>query len=383
VADLASVVDITRIPVTATRSGQIFPAMGNFNIGVYNEDITNIVWVSRRPSFQAGVGNAAPIQPLTTGIFSAARPLYAISASGTIVVTITPEGESINPSPAQIAAQINAIGLATEATQLGQNNNIPNNIGSVGAPLRGGSTIIYNTSGNINAAATVDLGTLTTVRVSYEAFLSLVDNSAGTLNRTVKVNIIFKDSVSGQIVDQTNFNIFPGASGGSARQILITGPMSGNQIDVTLTNNDTAQVAYVFMLLDTGRVYNHDHRFIGLTNPLATGQTGASYDTPGSLIIDTAPSIVNGTTTTRQLGMYNGMVNIHMASPGSNAGVWTITSLDDQAGNDGVVFGRVLTPPPTHDMASFAMPRASCVLSIKNNGASTSAFPTTITTQDH
>jgi len=375
-------VEIARIPVTSFAR-QIMPAMGDVGVTVYNEDLTNVVWVSRSPSFAPNAGNAAPVQPLTAASFNARKALYAVTAGPTIVVSILGESENVSPSPAQIAAQISALGLATEATQLGQNNNIPNNIGSVGTPLRGGSAIIYNTSGNLNAGANIDLGNQTTIRVSYEAFLSLVDNAAGTINRTVKVNIIFKDSVSGQIVDQVNFNIFPAAFGNAARQILITGPMSGNQIDVVLTNNDTAQIAYVFMLLDTGRVYNHDHRFIGLTNPLATGQTGASFDTPGGLIIDTAPSIASGATAIRQLGMYNGMVNIHMASPGSNAGVWTVTSLDDQATNDGTVFGRVLTPPPTHDMASFAMPKASCTLSIKNNGASTTTFPTTITIQDH
>jgi hypothetical protein len=360
--------------------------MGNFNVGVYNEDITNIIWVSRSPSFQAGATNAAPIQPLTTGVFSAARPLYAISASGTIIVTITPEGESINPSPAQIAAQINTLGLATEATQASQTTGatIATDVNNTGVPLVGKSALLFNSSGTVNAGTTTTLGPVSSSKISYSAALTgLVDLSAGTTNAVVTVTYFFIDSTTGQTVDKCSFDIFPDANGGSGRSTIFRGPMSADRVTVTIQNRDTANVAYVFQMVESSHVYSHDHKFLSTNNPAATGQTTASQDTTGGLIIDTQPSIASGATATRQLPLFNGRVGIHMGSLSSLAAVYTVTSRDAQATNDGTVWAAVMTPPPTHEYHEFIMPRSHCQLAIKNNGASTGNLAATMIILDN
>jgi len=402
--------DFTQVQLGANTPVPIMNGMPGVNVTIANQDLTNTVTIERRPSFQQNASNTATVPPLGSITVDASKTIWGLAPNGTLPVLIFPGGGNWAPSPAQVAAQINALGLmkdttgvginnstlgisgqagwptsglGTETTQIGQNTTIPTNISNTGVPLLGRSGLLHNTSGNVNAGATVNLATKTITKIAYEAFVTLLDNAAGTAKKTVTVQFKFSDSTSGQIVDQVNFDIFPGASGGSAHQVMITGQTAGDTLVVSLTNNDTAQVAYSVVMLECSRVFPHDHQFKSLNKAGGTGAILGSYDILGGLILDTAPAgVAAGTSVDRWLFCYNGPVSIHIGSPGANACTVQFNSLDSQATNDGTIYAKVMTPPPNHAFDLLDMPKSQCVINIKNNAAAAATFTVTIIAED-
>ena len=346
-----------------------------------NQDLTQNVTIARRNNFTQNGSNTAVVPPLGSITVDASKTIWGLAPSGTLPLLVFPGGGNWAPSPAQVAAQIAALGLATEATQVGQNTTIPTNISNTGVPLLGRSGLLHNVSGNVNAGATVNLATKTITKIAYEAFVTLLDNAAGTAKKTVTVQFKFSDSISGQIVDQVNFDIFPGAT--AAHQVIITGQTAGDTLVVSLTNNDTAQVAYTVVMLECSRVFPHDHQFKSLNKAGGTGAILGSYDILGGLILDTAPAgVAAGTSVDRWLFCYNGPVSIHIGSPGANACTVQFNSLDSQATNDGTIYAKVMTPPPNHAFDLLDMPKSQCVINIKNNAAAAATFTVTIIAED-
>ncbi len=139
--------DFTQIAV-GPQPVQVCPPLGpGVNVTVYNADINNVVTISRNNSVALNASNGAPIQPLTSAVLDASHALYAVAPSGTAALVILPLGGTLSPSPSQIAAQIDAIGLAkdtsvnnpafgpaTQSAQVNQETAIPANIQVYGTP---------------------------------------------------------------------------------------------------------------------------------------------------------------------------------------------------------------------------------------------------------
>jgi hypothetical protein len=397
-----AVSDFTLIPVS-TRPTQVCPPLGKgATVTLYNQDIVNIVYVSKQQWFTPGSGAGAPIQPLTSAVLPADTALYAAAlVSGVQPLAILPEGGTLSPSPAQIAQQINAIGLmkdttgqtingtlgvpAQDPTLVGQNTAIPDNISNTGVPLLGRSDILINSSGlTIPTGSTNNYGTFTLSKISYEAFVSYIEVGAGgTALKTMTINLKFTDSTTGQIVDQVNFDVCPATPGGSAHQVIITGQTAGDTVTVTVKNNDSVNVISTMLLLECGRIFPHDHMFKSLNFPTFTGVSGASTDVCGGLIIDTSPNINANSTIQRIMGCYNGLVLLHGAAVSvTTSAVFTVNATDPVATNDGTVWGKVMSPPPTQDSWQLSLPKSQCALNLKNNDGSARVVACTVTTQD-
>lgn len=84
---------------------------------VYNADLVNVAYVGYRPDLSTT--NASPVQPLGYTVMDGTRQLYGICPGGSAVLNVTPGGISQSASPAQIAAQINALGLMKDTTGQG------------------------------------------------------------------------------------------------------------------------------------------------------------------------------------------------------------------------------------------------------------------------
>lgn len=107
--------DFTQIPV-GPNPIQVCPPLGKGEtVTLYNQDIANIVYVSRSISFTLGSGVSIPIQPLTSAVLSASAALYAVAPPNTAQLVIIPEANTLSPSPAQIAAQISLSGINSSA----------------------------------------------------------------------------------------------------------------------------------------------------------------------------------------------------------------------------------------------------------------------------
>lgn len=112
--------DFTQIPV-GPNPIQVCPPLGKEEtVTLYNQDIANIVYVSRSISFALGSGVSIPIQPLTSAVLSASAALYAVAPPNTAQLVIIPEANTLSPSPAQIAAQISLSGINSSAPKFVQ-----------------------------------------------------------------------------------------------------------------------------------------------------------------------------------------------------------------------------------------------------------------------
>lgn len=93
-------------------------------VNVYNGDITNVLLLSTSPT--PVLSNSIPVQPLTNATIEGGKPYYASAQSGTVATVTISASSQISPSPAQIAAQIGALGLATSSNQVVQTGAINN-----------------------------------------------------------------------------------------------------------------------------------------------------------------------------------------------------------------------------------------------------------------
>jgi hypothetical protein len=230
--------DLTQIPIT-THPTQGLPSLGDVSVTLYNQDITNLVWVSYQQWFSPGSGNSIPIQPLTSITISARKAIYVASTvTGVASLLVLPEGSQANPSPAQIAAQINALGLATLAQQITQQTVIPTNISTTGVPLLNlQSVLAFGVALPATAAAGSSVrfpavGNLSVNQPSFEFVLGIYTN---TPNATfAEVNIQWFDANS-NIITQDIFWCYPGVNLANIHNIEIHGITKGNGVAITVS----------------------------------------------------------------------------------------------------------------------------------------------------
>ena len=300
--------DLTQIPVT-TQPTQGLPKLGDVSVTLYNQDITNLVYVSYQQWFTPGAGNCIPIQPLTSITISAKRAIYvAALVTNVQPLMVMPEGSQAQPSPAQIATQINALGLAKETTQVAQSTTIPAGIAATGVPLLLASDLILDSGAQILAPGGVYLsGTLTMTQPMYEIYVIAV--SAGTTDATpwFKMQLLWNDSNTALNIDEQDFGLGVANLATPSAVYHGIGPVHGNQLRVDITNLQTT--------------FNGTFRVVVLSNsktglpelwksenvPTINGQTNpSSFPFFNVLALDSA-SIAGGGNRVRQLPLYAGL----------------------------------------------------------------------------
>lgn len=123
---------------------QICPPIGQ-SVLIYNTDLTNVAYVGYSSGLT--IYNSTQVQPLTYAVIDASKQVYAFCPTAQITLNVTPGGTYQSPSPAQTAAQIQALGLMKDTTgqaihtTLGipaQTNDVisslPTNLQSMGVP---------------------------------------------------------------------------------------------------------------------------------------------------------------------------------------------------------------------------------------------------------
>lgn len=340
--------DFTQITVGPVPV-QVCPPLGQGKtVTVYNADLTNVVTFGRSNSIQRNASNGAPIQPLTSAVLSAEKALYAVAPSGTAPIVVLPDGGSMSPSPAQIAAQIQALGLATEATQqivktntadtvttlgtpaqdptvTGLNTGIPNNIAVTGVPLLSLATSLLNLGSTAIAAnGTNNQGPLTISQIGYEIFIS-VSSNAGSLNPFLQVALTWTDSVTGNTVAKETWYL--AGSSASPQTYMGTGPTKGDRLSISFKNLDTVNSVTVQCgFAGNSRVYVRDdwRNLASLSG--VPGFTNATYDQTSNFLISTSPGVPATSSLNRLMPLYAGLVNI-LVIPGSGGAQVTLSAM--------------------------------------------------------
>jgi len=126
---------------------------------IANLDLTQTIWYAPETPVTAQSDSMPALGAV--GV-DGSRDLWASTlSSATAVVQSMPGATSWAPSPAQISASLNALGLATEATQLA----VAGNTGTVAANTAGVATVATNTTGlpgMVANTAVVATNTITT-----------------------------------------------------------------------------------------------------------------------------------------------------------------------------------------------------------------------------
>ena len=391
---------------------QIAPAgVGQFN--VYNGDIENVLYVSQSKSPQ--LTNSLPVEPLTNATVGGGNngAWYASAASGQTVAQVVVSGSSqISPSPAQIAAQIAALGLATatnQGTQITEASSTNGYLGSSssgalvgtagntvgeevaaliatgsasgtpgGVPLLGNPVTQSSASMPSTIAAS---GTLTVVsNLNLEGFLSwdlhmTAECNAASLNPFVTLNIQWLSASGGTVMWDEIWTV--AADETATNQTIGGGPVRAGFLTMVITNLDSVNSLTIetFVLQASSRPYaDPDTNLItqnaGGVNPVYTKPShGSNLDGvvgywTGTLAANASAELIGGMNN----GTENAIVSVSGTSPNLAVTISTIIN------------GFAIPCTPTFDVGTeadsqsivFYQPRGALIVNLTNNNASDS-----------
>ena len=237
--------DLTQISPT-TRPTQALPKLGAGVVTLYNSDLTNNVYVSYSQWFTPGAANSIPIRPLQSIPLDTSKAIYiAALTTGQLPVLVVPGSQGIQPSPADAAASINALGLMKDTTGQTINNTtaaqttgatIATDVSNSGVPLLTKSAVVFsNLSHTITAPGGVWQAFINSSmsKPTYEVFITL-GSMAADAQPWAQVQLFWKDSASGQQVAQQDYVLAVGTT--TANQYHGVGPIHADQLTIFINN---------------------------------------------------------------------------------------------------------------------------------------------------
>jgi hypothetical protein len=314
---------------------------------------------------------------------------------------LLPEGSQANPSPAQIAAQINALGLMKDTTGQNINTNvtgvakdasilplakdttlaaqtsggqtIAGNIAASGAPLLN----LKSTSQPANALAiaagvTTALTAVTGInQPAYNLHLTCTAGASST-KPWYTVTLKWVDTTSGFVVQVDAYTAFMSGTA-NVLSTVIAGPTDADQLQVSVTNNDTVGMTVnTAFIIVSSRLYNMDYIYQFWTTAampaIPTFQIGAAVQVPTQKILFSVNRAVGiGVTTSPDYAMpvYAGPVQVHFDGTGSNN--WDIRFTDQLTGT--FIHRQTYTGAPALGNVSSIFPRSPITCNITNNGS--------------
>lgn len=397
-------------------------AKGQGNALIINTDIVHSLFVSLSNVISA---NDITIPPLGTMAVDGSANWYASTLTNQygIATQIAPGVTSWNPSPAQVAAQISALGLARESTQQAGNTLIGTVNSTLGSPAQDGTvaTVASNTTGaakdsslstingtlgspaqdsirtaipnnisannaasalyaltsqsipitvttNLVAANPVSLTGvgLSGVDISqYTSYELAFSSWTTTTDLLLKVILTFYNQITDTIpVDNITWWVPIASSSASPIRVSGHGPNRGRYMAVQVFIGSPAATMPVFNLAGSNRFYpRHDWRSdAGVTGFTASAATAWSNE----LCVTLNPTVAASGSINRNILLYAGPAFIHFDT---QAGVGTLVlSLVDQ-----LTQAVLLTEHPGEGNSFdiiFNLPRVGCTIQVSNTGAS-------------
>jgi hypothetical protein len=388
----ASLGDLTQIPIS-TRPTQGLPRLGDVSVTLYNQDLTNVVYASYQQWFAPGQGNSIPIQPLGSITISAAKAIYVGSlVSGVLPLLVLPQGSNIQPSPAQIAAQINALGLAKETTQLSQTSGatIATDIAAAGTPpLIRKQVLAQASNATISTAGSTTIGPFTFTQPSYD--FTIISTSVVATVTYLSVIFTWTDSASGFVVGRETYWMFPATStSGQPHTVCGKGPSKADTLSVQFTAS-TNNVTVSYALMQTSKTFGRD--YWATVTPLTSGTVFASglptvtMDPSGLFLASMSDALGIGASIAYTMPLYVGQVAL-MSGSSSSAADGVVNILDQSSGAGAlpktpfVVRGLTNLGSGIGYQPNVALPRAQCNIQSTNNNAAGKTLTATVCAQE-
>jgi len=345
----------------------------NSSFLLVNPDIVNPIFIGNDPGSQF-----VSVPPLGSVTIGTSKQDVWVSTNGgnyTVAAYLLPEGTNWTPSPAQVAAQIQALGLATEATQqlvqtdtsnthldlaLGTNPMLQGSVTSAlvstigksiaqdmlhgnagttseiaallasGSPsgAMGGIPLLRFTQKLGSASGQTILGLnsnplITFIPVnqpSYECtFIANLPAAAGTVP-FVQLTFQWNDNATGLVNDSETFIITSGNGSANAITTYLSGPVRGDILSVNAFNLDPAQTVTLTWVINTiSHVVSHDRLVQPNYAPTApVGFTNPNGSPSTGLVATINPTVGSNATSIRLLATYSGKVNVNINARGQS-----------------------------------------------------------------
>lgn len=335
---------------------------------------------------------------LNSVMMNATRDWWAIALTGNPEVAFMEGATNWNPSPAQVQEQLNALGLATEATQQIVKTNTSNTATNVTALHAPGSTIAVESSNtgvpllrfanNLNNGISGVLPPNTTqtlvnaVAVNQPSFEMVlwVQFALAPAQPFGRVSITWKDS-TGNFLTEADSIVVPGGTGAFAI-FYITGPIRGEFMEVQLQNLDAANnLLYEFTVTQTSHIYD-ELRVLEVNGTAIAGFTRPGLDPTTGVLGSVGVSITPTNTISRLPCTWAGIAmlcvdnqaggnacKVTLSDPGGNGA----NSLYNTSGT-AVFFSSVITAGNTSN-TEVALPNGPVLINITNEGAAGNISP--------
>ena len=388
-----------------------------------NPDLVNQIFIGNDPGTQP-----IPIPPLgSLALTPAGHDIWVSSGGGafTVQALILPGGSQWTPSPAQVAAQINALGLAKETTQLTGNTNIAQVNTTLGTPPQKSDVNQVNTTLGVPSQTadvtgltvngipplrgTINLGNATAqaltanttatllnavsiTRPSFEAVLSLnMPAGVGTVPFAA-VLVVWTDSSTGLTVGKKLYEIAAGNGSGNAITCYLSGPCRGNQITFQIRPQDPAQaMTLTWAFNQTSHIYTIDRLLqAGYAGTAPNGFTNPAGDPSKGLLASVTSAIGPNASISRLLAASNAKIKIMLDNTvQANAAAVQIntpsavTALYGEAGAPTSLF-KTTAAIGGQGGGEWQLPNGATVLQIFNTNVTNTITPNvTITTMEY
>jgi hypothetical protein len=364
----------------------------------------------------------------------AGQDWWAISPYGDVMLDIIPNGTSWSPSPAQQASQLQGLGLMLNATGVGigqgigtadgqttmpitealalggtasianaqqmldANQGVTTELAALiasgnpsgspgGVPLIIGATPLLQQAGvvNLGPGVTDTLGPFTVGQIAYETYFEAQETvqgpigSGGTPGAVITITLSWRDSATGLQLGLEAYNVVPAAPSSVQPHIVHgRGPSRGDQLTVTITNNDSVNVAVLATVLETSRVFSAAQWQTSQPSGVTfTGFTTPNYYPATKTIADTQPN----NTAVRILPLYTGQAKILVVAGVGSLNV-IINTLDPAAPALGQIYESGPLAANSRNYADIVFGNSQCTLSLVNTdvvkatvGAEIIAYP--------
>jgi hypothetical protein len=284
-----------------------------------NQDLTQNVTISRSNTVTGG----AIIPPLGSITVDMSKTIWGTAPAGTLPLLVFPGGGQWAPSPAQVAAQINALGLATLAQQITQQTVIPNNISTTGAPTVNNNLVVLNSiAQTIATGVTKAYGTFSVTRPTFEVIVSVFSAVADT-QPFIELDLAWMDSVSGANVDNDKYYLCSNNSGATVYSYHGIGVSHGDQVSASIKNWGSATATVSLLILQNGKPNPISNELWKMLNPTTISTPGGGFvnfggnDPAANTLLNSNFTIATGVTSSRLMTTYYGRqinLSVHTGS---------------------------------------------------------------------
>lgn len=359
---MTGVIRLIQVGITPTRIQSLL--INDNTVMLVNPDIVNNIFVGNDPSSQLVSVPALGSITLDTKD----HDLWVSTNGGNYTVSayLLPNGSGWVPSPAQVAAQINALGLAKDTTVQSTNTalsttNVNTSTTAANVQTLGGAAgrSIASDMLNANKAVTTELAALVatgnaagapggvpllrgtkalnsgTATIAGGGNSILVNNivlnqpgfeatlianlpaAAGTIP-FAQIQFQWIDNATSTVMETKTYFVTCGNGPSAAVTTYINGPCYGNKLLVTAFNLDPAQsLTLGFIVNQTAHVYEHDHELQAgypPTNPITFANPNG-FPSAG-ILAQSNPSIGPNGSIQRLMASFKGQAIINVDNGG-------------------------------------------------------------------